>query len=99
MIVHAIDISDPLQNPLAIFGNIASILNLVLPLVTIAAALLFLIMLFRAAFTILTGAGTAENVAKAQKTVTNAVIGLILIISAYTIVRLVAKVLKLDIPL
>ncbi|MDO8497752.1 MAG: hypothetical protein Q7S61_04370 [bacterium] len=99
MIVHAIDISKPSENPLAIFGNIASILNLVLPLVTIAAALLFLIMLFRAAFTILTGAGTAENIAKAQKTMTNAIIGLILIISAYTIVRLVAKVLKLDIPL
>ena len=94
MIVYAVDLNNPAVNPIQKFGNLASILNLIVPLLMTGAALLFLIMLVRAGFKIITAGGDANQVAAAQKMMTFAVIGLVIVIASYTLVRIVGYVLQ-----
>lgn len=97
--VYAIDLNDPTNNPLKKFGDIATLLNLFIPLITIGAAVIFLFMILKAAFTILTSGSNPEQVAKAQKTFTYAILGLFLVVSAYMVVKLLGVVLKVDVKL
>jgi hypothetical protein len=89
-------IINPTTFPAARFSSFGSLLNIFIPLLSMGAALIFLVMLLWGAYTILTAGGNAENVKKAQKMVTTSIIGLIIVISAYLIVKLVAFVLQVD---
>lgn len=90
----------PMINPTtfapAKFGDIASILNLIIPLLTLFGGLMFLAMLIFAAFTFMTAGGNAEKTKKAQGIITFAIIGLIVVISAYMIVKLVGVVFNIN---
>jgi len=80
------------------FINIGVIYNLITPLLMIGAAILFLVTIISAAFTYLTAGGNAENIKKAQKSLMFAIIGLVFVISAYLIMKIIAFVFNLTLP-
>jgi hypothetical protein len=56
-------------------------------------------MIVRAGFTILLGAGKADELAKATKTIVTAIFGLLLVIASYTIVKIIGVIFNINIPL
>lgn len=99
MDVYALDISDPAKNPLAKFANIASLLNLFIPILIIGAAFLLLIMLLYGGFTWITAGGTPENLAKAQKIMTYAILGLVIVVLSFLFVKLISIIFNIAAPL
>jgi hypothetical protein len=85
--------------PMAIFCDIGSLTKAIVPLLTLVAGIIFLVMLFYAAFTVLTAGGEAEKLDKAKNIATYAVIGLLIIIFAFFIVRIVGFVFKVPVPI
>lgn len=84
--------------PPARIADIGGILNLILPLLVLGAALLFLIMFLFAGFQWLTAGGSMDNAKKAQKTMTFAVIGLVVVVISYTAVKLIGFILQITLP-
>ena len=95
---YALNLYDENVNPLAKFGNIASLLNLFIPILIIGAALLLLIMLLYGGFTWITAGGTPENLAKAQKIMTFAIIGLVIVILSFLFVKLISIIFNIAAP-
>ena len=91
-----INLADPSKNPVARFNSFAVVINLVVPVLMAIAALGLLAMLVRAAFTIITASGQPENIAKAQKTITWAIAGIIMIVASYTLIRLIGYILNIQ---
>ncbi|MFN4212592.1 MAG: hypothetical protein ACK4FL_01345 [Microgenomates group bacterium] len=91
--IYAINISDPNVFKPAIFSNFSTLINLILPLATAGAALLFLVMFFSAAFKILSHGDSPEEIKKAQNTIAFAVLGLIVVIVSFLAVNLIGKML------
>lgn len=85
--------------PAARFTDVSTLVNIIAPLATIGASLLLGGMLARAAFLVLTAGAEAEKMEEAKKTATFAVIGIIIIISAFLIVKLIGFIFKIEIPL
>ncbi len=94
----ALNLEDTNVNPIAKFGTIGGLLNTIVPLVLIIGSLSFLAMLLYAAFLILTAGGSADNISKAQKMATWAVIGLMVMVFSYTFMRVIANILKIQLP-
>lgn len=98
MIVYAtLDLTNKATNPLAKFGDFASILNLLIPLTTGVGAIVFLIMMLRGGISILTAGGNKERFDTGRKTLTFAVAGLGIVFVAFLIVQLIAYVFKIAI--
>jgi hypothetical protein len=85
--------------PAAKFANIGVLMKVIMPLLTLGAALIFLAMLMYGGFTVLTAGGNPDNIAKAKKIITASGLGLILVISAYLIVKIVGIVFNVPVPL
>jgi len=85
--------------PAAKFANFGIIINLIVPIIMIGAAGGFLIMLIMAAFSIITGEGKPEAISKAGKTATFAIIGLVIVLSAFIFVKLIGMIFKINLPL
>jgi hypothetical protein len=96
--IYALDINQNNFAPAKI-TNFATILNVVLPLLQAGAALLFLAMLLQAGFTWITAGDKAENLAKAQKKIIFAVLGLVIVVFSYLFVKIIGYMLKIDVPL
>ena len=96
--IYAINIGEN-NFPPAKISNLGKILNVILPLLQIGAALLFLVMLFRAAFTWITAGDKAENIAKAQKMMVFAVIGLLIVAFSFLFVKIIGYMLNINLPL
>jgi len=96
--VFAIDINPSSFAPAKI-TSIATLMKVILPLLMLGAGLFFLVILLQAAFKILTAGDNKETVAKAQKTIGFAVLGLILIVSSFLLVRIIGMILKVPLPL
>jgi hypothetical protein len=94
----ALNLEDTNVNPIAKFGTIGGLLNTIVPMVLIIGSLSFLAMLLYAAFLILTAGGSADNISKAQKMATWAVIGLMVMVFSYTFMRVIANILKIQLP-
>lgn len=94
--VYAIDLTDPKVNPVAPFGSFASLLNLIVPLLISFGALLFLVSLLYAAYTFMTSGGNAENIKKAQKIATYSIMGLILLIVSFVVVKLIGVIFNVS---
>jgi len=77
-------------------ATVPSLMKIILPLIMTAVAVFFLIILLQAAFKILTAGENKEAVAKAQKTISFAVLGLILIVSSFLLVRIIGKILGIE---
>lgn len=77
--------------------SISFLISRLLPFVTILAGLYFFVKLVSAGYSYLTSAGDPGKIQNATKEITNALIGLILIISSYFIVQLIQVVFGLTI--
>jgi cytochrome bd-type quinol oxidase subunit 2 len=85
--------------PAAQFTDIGSMVNILAPLFTLIAAILFGVMMVRVGLLILTAGSDKEKVTKAGQTATWAIIGLVVVISAYLIIKLLEFILKVDFPI
>lgn len=85
--------------PAAKFSSIGTIINLIVPTFMAGAAIIFLFMLIMAAYSIITGEGKPEAITKATKTATFAIIGLVVVLSAYLLVKLIGIIFKIELPL
>ncbi len=95
--VHALEINPNNFAPAKV-SNLGTILNVFLPLLQGGAALIFLVMLLKASFTWITAADKSENLAKAQKQIIFAIIGLLIVVLSFVIVRIIAYFLRVNLP-
>lgn len=96
--VLQLDISDPEINPVARFKDINTLIGIIVPIATIIAAIVFGGMFMMAGYKVITAAGEAEKLDEARQTAIYAVFGLLIIVCAFLIVRLLAFIFKLDLP-
>lgn len=99
MYLAQLDISNTAVNPGAQFDNVASILNIVIPLLFAGAGLIFFITLLIGALTIITAGGNSEKFQAGKKRITFSVMGLIMIISSYFIIKIVEIIFNVNLPL
>jgi len=92
MVYAQVNLADPTQNPLAKFGTIGTFLNLLSPLITIGAAVIFLGMLMYGAIVWITAGNETKNVAKAQLIMTYAVVGLLIVVLARLAMSLISTI-------
>lgn len=85
--------------PAARIATFASLLNIILPLLTIGAALLLLVMLLYGAFSWITAGDNIENIKKGQKILTYAVFGMIIVVLSYAMVKLIATIFNINAPI
>ncbi|MBI4225830.1 hypothetical protein HY612_01835 [Candidatus Roizmanbacteria bacterium] len=90
---------NPTTFPGAKFMTIANLMNIFLPLLMIGAALLLLVMLLYGGFTLITAGGNPENVAKAQKIMTFAILGLVIVILSFLAVKLITIMFNISVPI
>lgn len=88
---------DPTTFPAAKIASVRQIVNLALPLAMTGAGLVFLFVLLRAAFSILTNGDNPDALKKAYSGISMAVLGLVVIILSYLAIQLLGVILKTDI--
>jgi len=93
--IYAIEINPTTFSPAKI-NTVASLMRIILPLIMTAVAIFFLIILLQAAFKILTAGDNKETVAKAQKTISFAVLGLIVVVISFFLVRIIGTILQIN---
>jgi hypothetical protein len=86
MVVYAYNIADP-SHPWTKVAKLSDLLNVVIPLLMTVAGVIFLFMLVSGAFMYLTSGDSAEKVKKAQSTFITAIIGLIIVVSSFMIIK------------
>jgi len=94
--VYALQIDENIFTP-AKYTNLATIINVILPFLTLGAALIFLVMALYGAFVWVTSGGSQENLTKAQKIFTSSVIGFVIVIFAFVFIKLIGYILKVNI--
>ncbi|MBI4973348.1 hypothetical protein HZC27_01930 [Candidatus Roizmanbacteria bacterium] len=99
MDVYGVNFADPNNNPVAKISSLGSILNILIPFMTVGAGLIFLMMLITGAFMYVTSGDNAEGVKKAQATMFSAVMGLVIVISAYLVAKLISWFFKIELPI
>ena|SRR3990172_2850903 len=99
MDVYALDLSDPNVNPFARISTFAHLLNVILPLLIVGAALLLLVMLLYGGFNWIKAGGNPENLGKAQKTMTFAILGLIIVVLSFLFVKLISIIFNIAAPI
>lgn len=75
------------QNPVSDLG---SLLSLLLRIFFIIAGIFVLIYLFIGAFEVITSGGDKEKLSKAQNKITNAIVGIVLIVAAVAVFGIIA---------
>lgn len=90
--IEAIEITQDTFAP-AKFTNLAVLLNIVLPLATGGAAILFLAITLLAGFKIITHGDNPEEIKKSQQTIAFAVLGLVVVIISFLLVQLLGRIL------
>jgi len=81
------------------FADIGRLVSILAPVLVIGAVLIFGGMMIMVAWKILNSRGNAEEVAKAQGTAMFAVIGIVIVISAYLFIKLLEFILGVDFPI
>jgi magnesium-transporting ATPase (P-type) len=94
--VYAIDISQPGNFEPSKISNVSTLLNIILPFLTLGGALVFLAMSLWAGFKVITGGDNKEQISQAQKTLAFAVVGLIVVVSSFLLVKLIGFVLGIN---
>lgn len=80
--------------PAAKFTDIGSLVNLLIPNLIIAAGVILLGMIILSGFSILKAGGNAEELKKTQKLLTYSVVGFVIIIVSYIVVKLLGVILN-----
>lgn len=78
------------------FASFDTLLNVLLPLAILGASLIFLVMLLRGAYIWLTAGAEPKNIENAQRTIMFAVIGIVITVVSFFIVKLIASVLQVQ---
>lgn len=81
------------------FNNIGSLVNILVPTLMLVAAFGFLAMIFYAGFKLLSSAGDPEKITEARNIITYGVIGLLIMMVSFLVVKVVEYVLGIDLPL
>lgn len=76
-------------------SNLAFVISKILPYFLIFAGLALLIYLLLGGFKLLTSAGSPEQIARGQKMLTNAIVGFLIVISAYWLFQMVKTIFGL----
>jgi FtsH-binding integral membrane protein len=79
---------DPTSFPGGKFTSFGPLINLALPLALTGAGLIFLAMTLYAAFNILTHGDNPDALKKAYSAITAAVVGLIIVVASYLVIKL-----------
>ncbi|NMB84159.1 hypothetical protein GYA28_02615 [Candidatus Roizmanbacteria bacterium] len=96
-VVHAeVVINESTFGPAKI-ANFATILNVILPLLMTGAAVIFLAMLLLGAYQWITAGDSAENMKKAQAVFTSAIIGLVIVLVSFVLVRVIGYIIGVQI--
>ena len=82
--------------PARSFTTIGGMVNLLVSVLVFGAGIIFLVMLFYAGFIVLTGGGDPEKMTEARNIATYAVVGLVLILTSYLIVRVIGYIFQVD---
>lgn len=93
-----INIGDPNLFPPAKFGNLASLLNIFMPLTIIVGSIILLFVLIFGGYKILTAGGNPEEIKKGQQIFTTAIMGFIIIVFAYLFVRIIGRIFNISFP-
>ena len=89
---------NPEEGGLGTTGNVlATFFSNILGFLTLLAGIFFLIYFLVGGLTWLTASGKSEQVEKAKQSMTNAAVGLIIVVAAYGIAFIIGTVLGLDI--
>lgn len=81
------------------FKTVADLFNTIIPLLIIGIAIIFLFMLLYAGFSMMTSGGNPENLEKSKKLFQSAIFGFIIVMISYMAVKLIGKILNIDLPL
>ena len=81
------------------FNNIGAVTTLLLRLLMLAAALGFLVMSLYGGFSWITSGGDPKNLEKSQKIFTSAIVGLVIVVVSYILVKLIGAMLNIPTPL
>lgn len=85
----------PIEGPLQGINNIADLINRILPfLITTAGIILFFVFIW-GGYDFITSQGNAEKIKSAQAKITTGIIGFILLIISYLLVRVVTRIFGL----
>lgn len=96
MLLAQVDFSQESTFAPARIKSLSTLFNVILPLLTLGAAILFLSMCLYGAFLILTGGDTPDRIKKGQQTLTFAGLGLVIVLAAFIIVKLIGLVLGVN---
>jgi len=77
--------------------TLSTIISTVIGVITLAGGLWFIVQFFIGALNWITAGSDKDGISKAQKRMTNSLIGLIVLIGAYSFIGLVGHVLGIDI--
>lgn len=95
--LFVLDISSAFP-PATQFNSIASLFNLLVPTLVIGAGVVLLIMIILSGFSILQSGGNPEALKKAQKLLTYSIVGFVIIVISYVIVKLIKAIFNLPDP-
>ncbi|MEI6326651.1 MAG: hypothetical protein WCO78_00860 [Candidatus Roizmanbacteria bacterium] len=84
-------------SPACNFTSICKVYGFAINLTSVGAGLLALIFFLYGAYRYVMGKGEPEAIATAQSIIINAALGLILVVTAYSLARLILALLKVDI--
>ncbi|MEI8232374.1 MAG: hypothetical protein WCG44_01385 [bacterium] len=74
------------------YGSTSKLINNILPNVYIAGGLIIFIMIVVGGFTIIANAGDAHKIEEGSKTITSAIIGLVVLFASYWIIQIIQVV-------
>lgn len=93
---YAVDFSNPRINPAANVSSFATLVNVLGPIAMVIGGGICLTFLIWGAFVYLTSAGEPEKVQQAKRTITYALIGLIVMICSVLFVNIITHVLGVN---
>lgn len=94
-----LNLADESVNPMAKIQNLGVLFNVIIPIMTAVIGFSFFIMLVYGGFTYLTSGDNAEGVKKATATMTSAIIGLVIVLCAYLLVKLIDYFFHIQLPI
>lgn len=101
MPVSTFDIGDRLNfqgdSARATYPNTSSLINNLLPNVYIAGGIIIFFMILFGGFTIISNAGNTDKIKDGTKTITSAIMGLLVLFASYWIIQLIQVVTGLSI--
>lgn len=90
-IVRAAGVDDPVINPIKVTMDYKDVMKHVVDIIGPVAGAVAFIYLIYSGFLYLTAAGNLDNAKKGQQGIINAIIGIVIIVLAWTIITLVSN--------